>query len=180
MAPWHATRMVLEAQRLMAFSVLRFMSATHTPTPGLSDPNARITIEGSTASRPLKTVTTHQPIGISAFSPATGVLNEGERQKSLESNAADLTRFGRRGNRRVLSPSARRPAPSDRCRSGTGTAINGGSLQFGRTGRSKTLPALTASWKAMNRQGLSALARATQCAKRMLMKLRTTRVERRQ
>jgi len=32
--------MVLEAQRLMAFSVLRFMSGTHTPTPGLSEPSA--------------------------------------------------------------------------------------------------------------------------------------------
>jgi len=48
--------MVLEAQRLMAFSVLRFMSGTHTPTPGLSEPSAPHTIEGFTTSRPAKTV----------------------------------------------------------------------------------------------------------------------------
>jgi hypothetical protein len=66
MSPWQATRIALEAQSVMTFSVLRLLSGTHTQTaaPGLKDPDAVDTAEESVAIRPRKTVAAQRALGV--------------------------------------------------------------------------------------------------------------------
>jgi hypothetical protein len=63
MSPWQATRMVIEAHRLMSVSVLRLLSGTNPRTAARrvnDDRDAPDTAEESEATRPHKTVAAHR------------------------------------------------------------------------------------------------------------------------
>jgi hypothetical protein len=52
MAPWHATRIMFEAQRRVTFSVLRLLSESSSPLPRLSDRRALDKAEDSVTASP--------------------------------------------------------------------------------------------------------------------------------
>ena len=64
MSPWHATRIVLEAQRRLAFSVLRLVSGAHTSTPHLSERSATNKKEAFVTTSPPKIVAAHRATGV--------------------------------------------------------------------------------------------------------------------
>jgi hypothetical protein len=66
MFPWQATRIALETQRVMTFSVLRLLSGPHTQTasPGLNDRDAVPIPAESVTITPHKTVAAQRSLGV--------------------------------------------------------------------------------------------------------------------
>ena len=60
MSPWQATRIALEAQHLMTFSVLRLLSGTHTQTAARLNDRDSADGQGSVTIKPLKPLAAHQ------------------------------------------------------------------------------------------------------------------------
>jgi len=87
MSPWHATRIMLEAQRRMAYSFLRLVSGTYTETPHLS--------ERGTTHKQEASVTTSRPKIVAAHR-ATGAETKRVRPGKKSSKRAGKTKTGRR------------------------------------------------------------------------------------
>jgi hypothetical protein len=66
MSPWHATRMVLEAQHLVTFSVLRLLSGPPTKTVArrLNDRDGADTAQESVTSKRPKTLAAQRALGV--------------------------------------------------------------------------------------------------------------------
>jgi hypothetical protein len=79
---WHATRIVLEAQRRVAFSVLRLVFGAYTQTRHLSERSARNKKEASVTTSPPKIVPAHR---------ATGVVRTRVRSRKRSSKRAGKT-----------------------------------------------------------------------------------------
>jgi hypothetical protein len=87
MSPWHATRILLEAQRRMAFSVLRLVFGSDTRNPRPSDRRATGKAEASVTTSPPKIVAAHR---------ATRVDKKRARPKSKPSKRMGKAKVGRR------------------------------------------------------------------------------------